>query len=227
LRVTEIFHSLQGEGPDSGVPAVFIRLTGCNVRCSFCDTKYAFEEGVSFTLDELVSKVKSLTKDSNTSLIVITGGEPLLQQDKIIQLICELSSDFHFAIETNGTLSKPTWWKKVIWDVDCKCPSSEVSRFDDSWKTVGEKNRIKFVVSDERDLPFVVSVLPTLKGPLCPTILVSPAICGDVVPSNVLTLVAAQAQQKWLQRVWEFCVQNDLRFSLQNHKVVFGNRKGV
>lgn len=220
MKTSELFLSCQGEGPDVGVPAFFVRLTGCNVRCAFCDTGYAFEGGIEHSVEELVEKIKLLTCDSGCELIVITGGEPLLQQHELAQLVSELSQDFRFAVETNGTLPRPSWWQEVVWDVDYKCPSSGVHTFDGSWLATGMRNRIKFVVSDEEDLRFVLSVLPTLRRSLRPVVLVSP-----VVPNTSANDI--RSIRPWLQRVWGFCAENNLRYSLQVHKVVFGSRRGV
>ncbi len=115
--------------------------------------------------------------------------------------------------------TRPIWWKRVTWDIDVKCPSSGVDIFDFSWTSVGRKNRLKFVVSSETDLLFVVDKLEVLKGALQPTVLVSPMI--------PLARDSLTGQREWFQNVWNICIRYNLRYSLQVHKVVFGNRKGV
>ena len=212
MLVNEIFHSLQGEGPDVGIPATFLRLAKCNVRCSFCDTKYAFQDGEEIMLSEVWARLMTHTK-----FIVVSGGEPLLQDEELGKLINLMRKQYyHFAVETNGTLPRPPWWKKVIWDVDCKCPSSGVKHFQHEWLSIGEKNRLKFVVSDKNDLEFVLGVVNSARHyELCPTLLVSPMIPIE------------GAGKEWLQTVWEFCVENNLRYSLQIHKFVWGNQRGV
>ena len=218
MKINECFKSLQGEGPDVGLPVVFVRLSGCNVRCSFCDTQYAFAEGTQYSIEEVAAKVCSLAPKG---LVIVTGGEPLLQQDELGKLVQLLRKTHHFAVETNGTLPKPRWWNKVLWDVDCKCPSSGVTKFDNEWFSVGEKNRIKFVVSNINDLFYVAAVVRRARfWELCPTLLVSPMIPFTDIDNLV-------AGRDWLQQVWHFCVVNDLRFSLQIHKVVFGSERGV
>ena len=212
MLVNEVFSSIQGEGPDAGLPATFLRLAKCNIRCSFCDTKYAFQDGEEMMLSEVWARLMKGTK-----FIVVSGGEPLLQEEELGKLINLMRKQhYHFAIETNGTLSRPSWWRKVVWDVDCKCPSSGVRRFKYEWLSIGEKNRLKFVVSDKNDFEFVLRVVEMARHyELCPQLLVSPMIPVE------------GAGKEWLQTVWEFCVANSLRYSLQVHKIVWGNRVGV
>ena len=193
MWINETFTSLQGEGPDAGKRAFFIRTTGCNVRCSFCDTAYAFTVGDEFSVAKMIDTIKRC----GTKLVVVTGGEPLLQQEELGNVVNQLCKGFNFAIETNGTLPRPKWWKKVIWDVDCKCPSSGVDKFNRDWLMTGEKNRLKFVVSSEIDLLFVSECIARMRQwELCPTILVSP------MTPNSLAYDMVQ-NRRWLQRVWE------------------------
>jgi organic radical activating enzyme len=152
-----------------------------------------------------------LTEVPDDRPVYITGGEPLEQLDGLSELVVALARYPSVTIATNGTLPRPHWWYNVLWDVDCKCPSSGINAFDKSWRTLGRHNTIKFVVQDLIDLDFTKEEVKDLKGPLCPTIVVSP-VWGD---------------EEWRQVVWSFCVSQNLRFSLQSHKVVFGDKKGV
>ena len=218
MKVNEVFASIQGEGPDAGIPAVFLRLQGCNVRCRWCDTSYALNhrDDIDTPLQAVIDKIRLLTRDNDIRFAVITGGEPLLQVDNVYKLIVHLHSDFRFAIETNGTQPVPSWHGMVMWDVDRKCPSSSVSEFNPQWYYLGKNHcRIKFVVEDENDLAFVIQELKQFS--VRPTVLVSPVVNAGLVES----------ESSWLQRVWSFCVENNLRYSLQVHKVVFGNKRGV
>ena len=212
MLVNEVFSSIQGEGPDAGLPATFLRLAECNIRCSFCDTKYAFQDGEEMMLSEVWARLMKGTK-----FIVVSGGEPLLQEEELGKLVNLMRKQhYYFAIETNGTLSRPSWWRKAVWDVDFKCPSSGVKCFKNEWLSIGEKNRLKFVVSDKNDFEFVLRVVEMARHyELCPQLLVSPMIPIE------------GAGKEWLQTVWEFCVVNSLRYSLQVHKIVWGNRIGV
>lgn len=205
----EVFVSLQGEGPYAGIPTTFVRLAGCNLRCSWCDTKYSWGEGKEVPTLELIAKIK-------TEHLCVTGGEPLIQSKELGTIIPSLPCIA--SIETNGSLPRPSWWHYAIWDIDYKCPSAGVGEvFNNSWYKIGRRNRVKFVVGTEEDLQFVAATISSFKGPLCPTLIVSPAQIGP-----------GEWSKEWLQRVWQFCIDNNLRFSLQLHKVVWGaERKGV
>lgn len=211
MIVNQIFTSLQGEGPDSGVPATFIRLAGCNVRCKWCDTIYA-SKGTEREVEEVARKA---TQD----YVVITGGEPLTQPLALETLIFSLlGKGKRVAIETNGTLLPPSWWKEVTWDIDHKCPSSGVKiPFQESWLGVRQRGRVKFVVADEDDLSYVSYLLPMYIGGGRPDILISP-----VFPLNHNCIDGLCIDQSWMQKVWAFCIFHGVRFSLQIHKVVWG-----
>lgn len=219
MKISEIFVSLAGEGPDTGIPMIFIRLQGCNMSCPWCDSKYTWEEnGELLDIDELMTRIKNVdTYCSNR--VYLTGGEPLTQEQEVGELVKRLrASGYTITIATNGTLPKPSWWKKVLWDVDCKCPSSSASIFNWSWANIGRKNRLKFVVADENDLKFVEDMLPNLyrfHRSLRPTLLVSPMVPISSSLSNA----------PWFQTVWNFCIRYNLRYSLQVHKVVWGNER--
>ncbi len=219
MKVNEIFLSLAGEGPDTGIPMIFVRLQGCNLvpGCLWCDTAYALgEDGEDIDVDEIVRRVIENVDTYHCNRVYLTGGEPLIRDIKpLVRLL--IHAGYWVTVATNGTLPRPPRWKRVLWDIDCKCPSSGVSMFDWSWSTVGQKNRLKFVVADQTDLNFVVDILPKLKGPLCPTLVVSPM--NPIGTDNM--------NRPWLQEVWDFCIKYNLRYSLQVHKVVFGNKKGV
>ena len=219
LKVNEIFRSLQGEGPDACKPATFLRLQGCNLRCSWCDTKDSLSEGA------LIYEVGSLVEELSAyglDFLVLTGGEPLIQSDALallIQLLWERSKgNIRIAIQTNGTLPIPFWWLKAIWDIDRKCPSSGMSgMFNSEWCSLGrERSRLKFVVQDDEDLDYVTKALrePELKHKKAPEIILSPVILFE-------------HDRLWSQKVWAYCVKNNLRMSLQAHKIVFGNKRGV
>ncbi len=226
MLVNEIFSSIQGEGPNCGMPAVFVRLQGCNLTCKWCDTKYSWgPEGRVMSVDNVLDLV--VVKAKKTKFVIITGGEPLIQELDVRKLTGKLQElGFRSAIETNGTLAKPEWWQRVIWDIDFKCPSSGVKEaFDHSWLDTGWGNRVKFVVADKRDLGFVEERLTMFEEPLSPTVIVSP-----MLPANFNANTAGDGVcmiNEWLREVWNFCVHYSLRYSLQVHKVVWGNQKGV
>ena len=149
LKINEIFFSIQGESSYAGLPCVFVRLTGCNLRCSYCDTKYAFYEGENFSVDDIFEKVS----DYNCNLVEITGGEPLLQKD-VYPLITKLCDNgYTVLLETNGSLSIKKVDKRVIKIIDFKTPSSKMGKenFFENIKYLNSKDEVKFVIGSEED----------------------------------------------------------------------------
>ena len=190
--------------------------TYCNSACLHCFAHAGISRRSSLPVG-LVKEIIAEGYDTGYRHLHITGGEPLVQREFVAHLVYQLTQQkYDCTIATNGTLSTPSWWRLVTWDVDMKCPSSGVTKFEDSWVSVGRKNRVKFVVADRQDLNFVLTVLPDMKRVNAPTLLVSPMI--PTVGTHT---------QNWLQEVWNFCVQYNLRYSLQIHKVIFGAKKGV
>lgn len=226
MRVNEIFKSIQGEGTLQGVPTIFIRLAGCNLKvaCKYCDTMYAFSsaQGTEMLVGDLVAEVEKLPTKKG-QWICITGGEPLAQKEELFSLVRTLKSrDYLIEIETNGTLDKPFWWPLVdSWNVDIKCPSSGILGRIDAWTYLRDCDQIKFVVGTEEDLVFVYSLLKYVAFSDA-TIEVSP-----VIPTKGYNLDLVDFNRKWLQRVAEFSVDHNLRYSLQIHKVIWGTKKGV
>jgi len=168
MTITEIFRSIQGEGTRAGLPCIFVRLTGCNLRCTWCDTAYAFHGGKKMSVDEVVTRVEELAvvpPQNNTrtvqssqklSLVELTGGEPLLQPE-VIPLAQQLvDRDFRVMIETSGERLVSVLPREVIKIVDVKCPDSgEPDTFRiDNLDAVGEQDEIKFVISTRRDFEF-------------------------------------------------------------------------
>ncbi len=149
LRINEIFHSIQGEGTRAGMPCVFIRLTGCHLRCSYCDTEYAFYEGAWMRLDEIMARVR----DYGCGMVEVTGGEPLLQP-AVYPLMKRLADEFETVLlETSGAAPIDKVDPRVIRIVDFKCPSSgEVER--NCWENAGSlraADEVKFVIGDRED----------------------------------------------------------------------------
>ena len=120
LKINEIYASIQGESSHTGLPCVFIRLTGCNLRCSWCDTAYAFYEGKNLTVEETLQKVETF----GLPLVEITGGEPLLQEDVYPLMEALLKKGYRVMLETSGALPIDKVPEKVIKILDIKCPGS-------------------------------------------------------------------------------------------------------
>ena len=156
LRVNEIFMSIQGESSHAGKPCIFIRLTGCNLRCSYCDTVHAYNEGSAMTLDEILKRARGY-KSSN---ICITGGEPLLQANlsKLINILKK--NHFNVYIETNGSLNIDMLPKGIVRVVDIKCPDSGMEREMD-WGNIErlkKRDEVKFIISSKRDYEWAKGV---------------------------------------------------------------------
>jgi 7-carboxy-7-deazaguanine synthase len=158
MVITEIFKSIQGEGTRAGLPCIFVRLTGCNLRCTWCDTAYAFHGGTKYSLDEVLQKTNALAGDGpgRVPLVEITGGEPLLQPETPALAEKLLASGFQVMIETSGERFVGTLSREVIKIVDVKCPDSgEPDTFDvANLDAVGANDEIKFVIASRRDYEF-------------------------------------------------------------------------
>ena len=158
LLINEIFYSLQGETLTTGLPSVFIRLTKCNLRCKFCDTKSSYVNGTEQSIDEIISEIK---KYPSLHHVTITGGEPLLQKNTIFLIKRILEENYKIQIETNGSLDISKIPKKARKIVDIKTPSSteEDSFLHNNIKFLSENDEIKFVISDKKDYNFSVNFI--------------------------------------------------------------------
>jgi 7-carboxy-7-deazaguanine synthase len=161
MFITEIFKSIQGEGTRAGLPCIFVRLTGCNLRCTWCDTAYAFHGGQKVSVDDVMERVESLNRrpdDGATgiSLVELTGGEPLLQEE--IYPLAErlLAAGYTVMIETSGERFIGRLPKEVIKIVDVKCPDSgEPDTFDPrNLQELSANDEVKFVISSRKDYEF-------------------------------------------------------------------------
>ena len=154
LVVNEIFHSIQGESSFMGRPCVFVRLTYCNLRCTYCDTAYAFEEGSPMSVDDVLTAVRSY----GCSLVEVTGGEPLMQ-DGVHELMTSLAdSGYEVLLETGGSLDISRVDRRVRRIVDFKCPSSGMSK-KNLWANVTHlqpTDEVKFVIGDREDFDWSV-----------------------------------------------------------------------
>lgn len=161
MHITEIFKSIQGEGTRAGLPCIFVRLTGCNLRCTWCDTAYAFHGGQKMNVEEVLARVDALSGRASVGkasipLVELTGGEPLLQED--IYPLAEglLAAGYEVMIETSGERFIGRLPKEVIKIVNVKCPDSgEPGTFDArNLDELLPKDEIKFVISSRRDYEF-------------------------------------------------------------------------
>ena len=158
MQITEIFKSIQGEGTRAGLPCIFVRLTGCNLRCVWCDTAYAFHGGTKMTVEEVFARVNELAgAGANRILLVeLTGGEPLLQPEIVPLAEKLITAGYTVMIETSGERYVGNLPKAVIKIVDVKCPDSgEADTFEmKNLGAVDAKDEIKFVIATRRDYEF-------------------------------------------------------------------------
>jgi 7-carboxy-7-deazaguanine synthase len=158
MVITEIFKSIQGEGTRAGLPCIFIRLTGCNLRCAWCDTAYAFHGGTKQSIEEILDRVHEFAGDgaNRTTLVEITGGEPLLQPEAPALAERLLAAGYTVMIETSGERHIGVLPREVIKIVDVKCPDSgEPDTFNmANLEAVNEKDEIKFVILTRHDYEF-------------------------------------------------------------------------
>ena len=155
MQITEIYKSLQGESTHAGLPCLFVRLTGCNLRCSWCDSEYAFYGGRKMTPEEVFAEVEQLSP--NGGLVEITGGEPMLQEREVVALMRQLvEGGYQVLLETSGERPLDRVPAGVIKIVDVKCPNSgEPDTFRmENLETLSHRDEIKFVLSDRADYEF-------------------------------------------------------------------------
>jgi 7-carboxy-7-deazaguanine synthase len=155
MQITEIYKSLQGESTHAGLPCVFVRLTGCNLRCSWCDSEYTFQGGHKMTSEEVWNEVRRLSP--NGGLVEITGGEPMLQERELVPLMCQLlEAGYRVLLETSGERPLERVPAGVIKIVDVKCPNSgEADTFrSENLETLTANDEVKFVLSGRADYEF-------------------------------------------------------------------------
>jgi len=210
LRINEIFISIQGEGNFAGFPCFFIRLSGCNLRCTYCDTKYAYEKGSTFSIKELIERWSK----SKIYLVEITGGEPLLQNDVIPLMDFFLSQGCTCLIETNGTISLKPLSQQIVKIVDWKTPGSgfHKSFHEENLRYISSNDQIKFVITSKEDYLWAKNKVISKKLFYLCTVIFSPAF-GLVKPSQLA---------KWILED-----NLEVKFQLQLHKTLWGDRPGV
>lgn len=209
LRITEIFYSLQGESTRVGLPTVFIRLTGCPLRCTYCDTAYAFSGGQNMDIAAILQEVARYP----VRYVTVTGGEPLAQKNcpLLLQALCD--AGYEVSLETGGALDVSAVDARVMKVVDIKTPASgEVEK--NLWGNLDKLNQrdeIKFVLCDEADYAWAKQVLQERGLPDKCTVLFSPAQ-GQLSASNLAD--------------WVLRDHLPVRMQVQLHKILWGNVPG-
>jgi len=211
MKVCEIFASIQGESSFAGYPCVFVRLAGCNLRCSYCDTTYAYEEGADVSLQDIFKNVRSF----GIPLVEVTGGEPLMQEGTKFFLRALADEGYQVLLETNGSYDIGDIDQRVSIVLDIKTPSSGMSdkMVFENLRIVDMKDDVKFVISDRTDYEWAKFLLKEYSLHEKTRVLFSPSF-------NILN---ASELAKWM-------VEDKLpvRFNLQLHKYIYGpDRRGV
>ena len=226
MQITEIYRSLQGESSYAGMPCVFVRLTGCNLRCAWCDSEYTFTGGHKMTLEEVEAEVRRLAP---AGLVEITGGEPLLQEREVIPLMeYLLALGYTVLLETSGERRLESVPAQVIKIVDVKCPhSGEFGTFrEQNLAALSAGDEIKFVLADRADYEFARDFTQRHQLPTrVRSVIFSPAFCKNASGARDAShcLLDPQPLAEWI-------LQDglDVRLGLQIHKFIWEpSMKGV
>ena len=213
LRVTEIFRSIQGESTHAGRPCTFVRLTGCPMRCIWCDSEYTFTGGEHYSLDDIMARIKAF----ECKLVEVTGGEPLAQKEafKLIERLCD--DDYEVLIETGGYVSTAEVDPRAKIILDIKCPASGEEPRND-WSNLQrlrpDKDEVKFVIADEGDWIYARRIIQE----------------NDLEARSKAILISPAWEQVDLRQLadWIAASGMKIRMQLQLHKYIWGpDVKGV
>ena len=211
LKINEIYKSIQGESTQTGRTCIFVRLTYCNLRCTYCDTEYAFYEGENQDIDAIMDEIKSM----NCNLIEITGGEPLFQPECIELLNRLVEENYEVMLETGGSLPISDVPKSVIKIIDFKCPSSGMMK-KNLWSIVNDiqsHDEIKFVIGNREDFDWACEQIKKHSLAEKCTLLLSP-VFNEIKPKKIVD--------------WIIEENIPVRFQLQSHKYIWeSEKKGV
>ena len=212
LKINEIYHSIQGESTSAGRPCVFVRLTYCNLRCTYCDTEYAFYDGKDFSVEQVIDAIEKY----NCKLVEVTGGEPLVQIDECLELmkrLCDLG--YEVMIETGGSLPIKDIDHRVKIIIDLKCPSSgmEKKNLYENLKYLKSTDELKFVIGNREDYDWSLEKIKhyNIQGKF---IILFSVVFGELEPVQLVN--------------WILEDKIDVRFQLQMHKYIWHPQtKGV
>jgi 7-carboxy-7-deazaguanine synthase len=209
LKITEIFYSLQGEADTAGIPTTFVRLTGCPLRCQYCDTTYAFQGGEWFEIDAVLARVAEL----GARHVCVTGGEPLAQKNCLVLLRALCDAGYRVSLETSGAMSLQDVDPRVVMVVDVKTPDSREesrNRYDELGR-LSSKDLVKFVICGRSDYEWSVAKVSELG-----------------LTSRCTVLFSPSHEQVQARELADWIIEDRLpvRFQLQLHKVLWGNVPG-
>ena len=209
VRISEIFFSLQGEASRAGLPTVFVRLTGCPLRCAWCDTEHAFTGGRARSIDDILAELATY----GAHQICVTGGEPLAQKNCLVLLTALCDAGYDVSLETSGALDVAGVDARVSRIVDLKAPGSGESD-KNHWANLGyltQRDELKFVLADREDYDWACEVIRAhAPQKRCP-VLFSP-VQGAIDPTALAE--------------WILADRLPVRFQLQLHKLLWGNIQG-
>ena len=209
IRITEIFYSLQGESNSVGLPTVFIRLTGCPLGCSYCDTAYAFHGGEKMTVENIIMEVARY----ETCYVTVTGGEPMAQVGCVELLDSLVDKGYSVSLETSGAIDLEKVNTSVVKVMDIKVPSSQEDHRNryENLAYLTKKDQVKFVIGDEQDYEWSKEQIAKYKLPELCEVLFSP-IMGRQDPTELANKILRD--------------QLPVRFQVQLHKILWGDTPG-
>lgn len=207
MKIAELFSSIQGESTFAGLPCTFVRVAGCNLRCSYCDTLYALEGGTEMSVEHICRVVK----EAGIALVELTGGEPLLQEESYRLMDCLLEEGYRVLLETNGSVSVERLDKRVVKIMDLKCPGSGMSgrMLFSNLDLLNRDDEVKCVISDKADFDWAVRIVRDCRLAERCNVLISPVL-QQIRP--------AQAAEWILQE------RLPVRLQLQQHKLIWPER---
>jgi len=207
LNITEIFYSLQGEAKEVGIPTVFVRLTGCPLRCNYCDTAYAFKGNNPLSIQHILDEIAQY----NTQYVCVTGGEPMAQSNCLKLLDALIENDYKVSMETSGSIDIAPVNSKVSIVMDIKTPSSteEHQNRYENLSILKNKDQLKFVIASRSDFDW------------CTEILENHEVESEVLFSPVYESLRPVELADWILEK-----KLNVRLQVQLHKILWGDQKG-
>ncbi len=212
MQVNEIFYSIQGESLFAGIPFVFVRLTGCNLRCSYCDTRYAYNQGTEMKMSTILERVVAYACGN----VEITGGEPLLQKGTPRLITMLIENGYQVLLETNGSYDISAVDKRCVKIVDIKCPTSSESDKNDlnNIDRLTPMDQVKFVVREWKDYEFAREIIQSK--------------CHKLPGSQILLSPVTEQLNPAMLAEWILKDRLNVRLHLQIHKILWpGIKRGV
>ncbi|MDP8241652.1 MAG: radical SAM protein [Candidatus Celaenobacter antarcticus] len=210
MELSEIFYSLQGESSYMGLPCVFVRLAGCNLRCTYCDTQYAYDPEFTLSVEEIIKEVE---KYQSVKLVELTGGEPLLQNDSTALMNKLIEKGYTVLLETNNSISLKEVPNEIIKIVDFKTPSSGMSdkMLWDNIQYFHDKDELKFVIADRKDFDWGLAIIDRYD-----------LIKFSILFSPVFKKLESAELAKWILET-----KMPIRLNVQLHKLLWGDKRGA